>query len=269
MKYWFNDDKSIRLYNGDCRDVMDKLIENNIQVDLTVTSPPYDDMRNYNNTLEWNFDIFKQVADRLYKITKDGGVVVWVINDKTVKGNETLTSFKQALYFQDIGFNVHDTMIWRKTNPFNFGSNNCYIQSFEYMFVFSKGKPKAINLIYDRENKTVETEGKEVEYRRRNLSTDMMTNDGKTTKLSKIGKRYNVWDIKCSQKVENHSATFPEEIPRDHILSWSNEGNIVLDCFMGSNTTGKMAKSLNRKFIGIEKVEEYFDISIRRVEEEL
>lgn len=265
MKHYFSEDKNIRLYNGDCLDVIDRLIEKGIKVDLTVTSPPYDDIRNYNGTLEWDFEIFKQVADRLYKITKDGGVVVWVVNDKTNKGNETLTSFKQALYFQSIGFNVHDTMIWRKTNPFNFGSNNCYIQSFEYMFVFSKGKPKAINLIYDRENKTIQ-DGDICKMQRRTRNGDFMeTEKDKISVLKKIGKRYNVWDIKSSSKVGTHTATFPQEIPQDHIISWSNEGDIVLDCFMGSGTTGKMAKLLNRQFIGIEKVEEYFDISVQRI----
>lgn len=263
MNYYFNEDKTMRLYNGDCIEIMDKLIEVGAEVDLTVTSPPYDNLRNYNNSLQWDFDIFKKVADRLYKITKDGGVVVWVVNDKTDKGNETLTSFKQALYFQQIGFNVHDTMIWRKTNPFNFGSNNCYIQSFEYMFVFSKGKPKAINLIYDRENKTIE-DGYQFKYLSRK-GDDLVINKSKTRSLKKIGKRYNVWDIKGGKKVGTHTATFPEEIPRDHIISWSNEGDLVLDCFMGSNTTGKMCKELKRNFIGIEKVKEYFNLSIERI----
>ena len=133
-----------KLYQGDCLDVMDKLIEEGVEVDLTVTSPPYDDLRNYNNTLVWNFDVFKQVADRLYKITKNGGVVVWVVNDKTKNGSETGTSFKQALYFKEIGFNLHDTMIYAKNNPIP-QNHNRYEQAFEYMFILSKGKPNTFN----------------------------------------------------------------------------------------------------------------------------
>lgn len=254
------------LYNYDCIEMMDLLIAEGKQVDLTVTSPPYDDLRNYNGTLNWNFDVFKQVAQRLYDITKDGGVVVWVVNDKTHKGSETGTSFKQALYFKEIGFNLHDTMIWRKTNPFNFGSNNCYIQSFEYMFVLSKGKPKAINFIRDRENITYNKNNNSHRQQRRTRNGDFMEYEDRFWSMDKMGKRQNVWDIKTSTKHGSHTATFPEELARDHILSWSNEGDTVLDCFMGSNTTGKMALLNNRKFIGIEKVEEYFEISKKRIE---
>ena len=134
------------LYQGDCLEVMDELIEEGIKVDLTVTSPPYDDLRNYNNSLVWNFDIFKQVANKLYSITKDGGVVVWIVNDKTKNGSETGTSFKQALYFKEIGFNLHDTMIYYKNNPIPTNGNR-YHQHFEYMFVLSKGKPYCFNPI--------------------------------------------------------------------------------------------------------------------------
>jgi DNA modification methylase len=255
----------MRLLKGDCRDVMDELIQEGVKVDLVVTSPPYDDLRNYDNTLEWNFDVFKEVAEKLYKILDDGGVVVWVVNDKTHKGSETGTSFRQALYFKDIGFNLHDTMIWRKTNPFNFGSNNCYIQSFEFMFVFSKGKPKAINFIKDRENKTYE-EGKTIRYQRRNQKTDEMYYGDYEVEMKKYGKRHNVWDMPSSLAYKGHTATFPEELARDHILSWSNEGDLVMDPFLGSGTTGAVAKLLNRRFIGIEKVESYFEIAKERIE---
>ncbi|MBP5456910.1 MAG: hypothetical protein J6Y37_10440, partial [Paludibacteraceae bacterium] len=115
-------------------------------VDLTVTSPPYDDLRTYEDACEWNFEVFKKVAQELYRITKPGGVVVWVVGDSTIKGSESGTSFRQALYFKEIGFNIHDTMIWNK-GSFAFPSKNCYHQVFEYMFVFSKGKPNTMNFI--------------------------------------------------------------------------------------------------------------------------
>lgn len=255
-----------KLYHGDCIEVMDELIEKGVKVDLTVTSPPYDDLRNYNNSLVWDFDIFKKVANRLYEITKEGGTVVWVVGDKTKNGSETGTSFKQALYFKEIGFKLHDTMIWKKTNPFNFGSNNCYIQSFEYMFILVKGKIKTINFIKDRTNKTYK-ENKKCIQQRRTRNGDFMEYDDKYWEMDKYGKRYNVWEMKTSNKFKSHTATFPEELARDHIISWSNEGDIVFDCFMGSGTTGKMALLNNRKFMGIEKVEEYFEISKERIGE--
>ena len=140
-----------KLYHGDCIEVMDRLIEKGVKVDLTLTSPPYDDLRNYNDSLIWNFDIFKQVADRLYKITKDGGIIVWVIGDKTENGSESGSSFKQALYFKEIGFNLHDTMIYAKNNPMPNSNSKRYTQAFEYMFVLSKGKIKTFKQLVNLE----------------------------------------------------------------------------------------------------------------------
>ena len=144
--------ENYKLYNGDCIEVMDKLIEEGTQVDLTVTSPPYDDLRDYENSLVWNFDVFKQVANRLYNITKDGGVVVWVVGDKTKNGSKTLTSFNQALYFKSIGFNMYDVMIYEKNGSAP-PHKNRYMNTIEFMFVLSKGKPNTVNLIKDRPNK--------------------------------------------------------------------------------------------------------------------
>ena len=145
----------IDLYNGDCLEIMQQLIEEGIKVDLTVTSPPYDNLRTYNGNNDlWNENVWKGIIERLYKITNNGGVVVWVVGDATIKGSETGTSFKQALYFKEVGFNLHDTMIYQKSN-FSNPSNNRYHQIFEYMFVFSKGKIKTFNSIKDRKNKIV------------------------------------------------------------------------------------------------------------------
>jgi len=250
-----------KLYQGDCLEVMDRLISEGVQVDLTVTSPPYDNLRTYKGSLIWNETIWKQVIENLYEITKDGGTVVWIVNDATIKGNETLTSFKQALYLQEVGFNVGDTMIWKKTNPFNFGSNYYYPQSFEYMFVCTKGKIKTSNLIRDRVNKNAGKTFKQI----RRGADDKMEYDDKTVTLQKKGKRYNVWEFPV-QSNPDHPATFPEKLVNDHIISWSNEGDTVFDPFMGSGTTGKMALLNNREFIGIEKVDEYFEIAKNRIE---
>ena len=144
----------IDLRQGDCLDVMKTIPDGS--VDLVVTSPPYDNLRTYNGNIEqWNFEKFKDIAKELYRIIKKGGVVIWVVGDATIKGSETGTSFKQALYFKDLGFNLHDTMIYEK-NTSTFPARKTgirYTQIFEYMFIFSKGKPKTVNLICDKKNK--------------------------------------------------------------------------------------------------------------------
>lgn len=254
-------DQNCQLFCGDCLDVMDRLIADGVRVDMTVTSPPYDNLRTYNgNNDQWNFDKFKQIAQKLYEITKDGGVVVWVVNDATIKGSETGTSFRQALFFKEIGFNLHDTMIWFKPNCFNFGSNNCYRQSFEYMFVFSKGHPKTINLIKDI--KTV-CSGKTLRGARKHANG---TRD-KTPDFvcSEYKKRFNVWNINVENKNSGHPAVFPLRLAADHIMTWSNTSDVILDPFMGSGTTGVACKNLNRKFIGIELDEKYFKIAENRI----
>lgn len=242
---------------GDCITEMQKM-ESNI-IDLTVTSPPYDNLRTYAGTLDWNFDIFKQVANELYRITKDGGVVVWVVGDATIKGSETGTSFRQALYFKEIGFNLHDTMIWQKPNPIPTQSTR-YQQEFEYMFVFSKQKPKTFNPIKVKSKKA----GVIVKKHRAKKDNHTYNNEGfYRVQGEKIAG--NIFSI-SNTKGNGHPAIFPEQLANDHIISWSNENDVVFDPFMGSGTTGKMAKLNNRKFIGIEKVAEYFQIAKNRVE---
>ena len=256
------EDLKIDLRKGDNRVIMKQLLKEGVKVDLTVTSPPYDNMRTYKGTLEWGEEVWKDIIQNLYKLTKDGGVVVWIVNDSTKKGSESGTSFKQALYAMEVGFNLHDTMIWKKTNPFNFGSNNCYIQSFEYMFIFSKGKPKSINFIKDRKNKTYGNKGKQ---QRRTRNGDFMEYEDKEWEVKEYGKRYNIWEYPSSTKYKNHTAVFPKELVKDMVLSWSNKGDTVFDPFMGSGTTGTISKELNRSFVGCEKVDEFFKDSVERI----
>ena len=231
-------------------------------VDLTITSPPYDNLRTYNG---YTFD-FEGIAKELYRVTKQGGVVVWVVGDATIKGSETGTSFRQALYFKKIGFNLHDTMIWEK-NTFSNPFPNRYHQVFEYMFIFSKGKPKTFNSIQDRKNikpgirTTVTVREANGELTRRTPKT-----------VGEYGKRFNVWKISNSSSEKDkstfklkHPATFPDKLAEDHILSWSNEGDIILDPMAGSGTTLKMAKKNNRNYIGIEISKEYVDIINKRL----
>lgn len=232
-------------------------------VDLTVTSPPYDNLRTYEGSLEWNDGIWKKVLEGLYRVTKDGGVVVWVVGDATIKGSETGTSFKQALYAMDCGFNLYDTMIY-KTNkpPMN---DRRYQSEFEYMFIFSKGRPSTFNGI------RIQTLHPNALNRGGNRSADgakkKRSHENRTGSNKISG---NIWYMPRSSKSgdaesRKHPATFPEQLAHDHIISWSNEGDTVFDPFMGSGTTGKMANELGRKFTGIEKVEEYYNIAQDRL----
>jgi len=261
------------LFLGDCVETMDFLLKDGKKVDLTITSPPYDQIYTYNGTLIWNDDVFKDVAKHLYDITNDGGIVVWVVNDQMKNGSETGTSFKQALYFMEIGFSLHDTMIYAKNNPVP-NARTRYQQSFEYMFVFSKGKPKTTNIL--KEPRSNKWNDKRCFRKEKKFNRDK---DGQFTSkkdfhfdINEEVPRRNIWYYSVGlngstkdKEAFKHPAIFPEKLVQDHILSWSNENDTVFDPFMGSGTTGKMAILNNRNFIGIEKVEEYFNIASERI----
>ena len=238
-----------------------KLLDDN-SIDLTVTSPPYDDLRKYNN----NFD-FENIVKELYRVTKDGGIVVWVVADKTKNGSETGTSFKQALFFKDIGFNLHDTMIYMSDKPPL--THNRYEQKFEYMFIFSKGKPKTFNPIME-ECKYAGSDKKARTFRH---TGDELQETHIKNKVNKEKIKGNVWYFSTGYNKSTkdiiafkHPAIFPEQLANDHIISWSNENDIVFDPFMGSGTTAKMAELNNRKWIGCELSEEYCWIIKERLE---
>ena len=235
-------------YNCDCVEGMKRLKDG--QIDLTVTSPPYDNLRTYNG---FEFD-WKAVIKELYRVTADGGVVVWIVNDQTFDGSESGTSFRQALYAMDCGFNLHDTMIWCKDGGGAVGSHFCYTQNTEYMFVWSKGKPKTVNLIKDKPNLSAGKDKSGVG--RRNADGEHKIE--KREVGAEFSKRNNWWYIPPSMG-SWHPAVFPYNLARDHIISWSNEGDTVLDPFLGSGTTRLAAHDLNRQFIGYEISEEYFE----------
>ena len=245
-----------KIYNMECVQGM-KLLPSE-SIDLTVTSPPYDNLRTYNG---YSFD-FENVAKELFRVTKQGGVVVWVVGDATIKGSETGTSFKQALFFKECGFYLHDTMIWAKDGGGACGSNNCYTQNFEYMFVLSKSVPKTINLIYDKVNQSFGQDKSGIGRRKKTGELKV-----ENRKPSKAFSRRNNWWYVPTQKGIKHPAIFPEQLANDHIISWSNEADIVLDPFMGSGTTAKMALLNNRNYIGFEISKEYCDIANKRIEE--
>lgn len=256
-----------KIYNCDCLEGL-KQIESN-SIPLTVTSCPYDDIRSYQGTCNWNFEIFKPIAEELYRVTKPGGIVVWVVGDAVVDGSETGSSFKQALYFKEIGFKLHDTMIYEKNSssfPARLTSKR-YTQIFEYMFVFVKGKIRNdIMLIADKRNKWAgwTNWGQKSQY-------DTEGNLNKVSNIKPIPEfslRNNIWkyNVSFNDKIVKHPAVFPEQLAEDCILSWSVEGDTVLDPFMGSGTTAKMALLNKRNYIGFELNEEYYNGILKRLE---
>lgn len=253
----------INLYNIDCIEFMKDKPDN--YYDMVLTSPPYDDLREYGNNI-WNFEIFKKIANEIKRILKDGGVCVWIVGDETINGSESGTSFEQALYFKKIGFNIHDTMIYSKAG-FAFPSTDRYHQTFEYMFIFSNGKLKTFNPIKDRKNYYNKRGGD----CKRQKDGSMKKGDKGGQKLEKNGMRYNIWNyvigggnVTNDKMAYEHPAIFPEKLARDHIISWSNKGNIILDPFMGSGTVAKMCYLLNRNFDGCEIHKPYFEIAKQR-----
>lgn len=238
-----------------------KMLDNE-SVDLVVTSPPYDNLRHYNG---FCFD-FDNLVKELFRIVKRGGVIVWIVSDSTKDYCESGTSFRQALGFMEHGFNLFDTMVWIKDGGGAIGSNICYVQNFEYMFVFSKGKPKSINLIYDKPNMSFDP-NKKTYTRKCSRTGDKREGYEVTMNMLEYSRRNNWWYL-CPQKQDGskwHPAVFPEELVRDHIISWSNEGDLVLDPFMGSGTTAKVARALGRKYIGFEISKEYCELANKRL----
>ena len=245
------------IYCGECAEMMRRhLLDNSI--DLTVTSPPYDDLREYNG---YTFE-FEPIATELWRVTKPGGVVVWVVADATVNGSETGTSFFQADVFMGLGFNLHDTMIYQQMGTGAKGSNFAYWQAFDFMFVFSKGEPKAVNRIADHKNvKAGSVTGSSPKMNRLNSRTER----GRRV-VPEYSVRQNVWVYPAHKgDTTDHPAPFPEALARDHIISWSNPGDIVLDPMCGSGTTLKMAVEQGREYIGIDISQEYCDLATKRV----
>ena len=243
---------------GDCLDVMADMPDE--CVDLVVTSPPYDNLRSYHG---YTLDV-PAMVEQFKRIMKPGGVIVWVVGDATVKGSETGTSFRQALMFMDAGFNLHDTMIYEKLNPIP-QTHNRYEQSYEYMFVFSKGKPNTFNALTEptiRSGKRERLHGRTVLAdnacrRPRALGDDLIIKPEKY--------RRNIFAYGIGGETSGHPAPFPEQLAADHIISWSNEGDLVFDPMCGSGTTLKMAERLNRHWYGCDISLEYCEIARERI----
>jgi site-specific DNA-methyltransferase (adenine-specific) len=266
---------------SDCVEFAKRIPDNSI--DMVLTSPPYDNLRNYNRQNTFNFETFKQLSLELYRVLKEGATIVWIVSDSTINGSETGTSFKQALYFKEIGFGLFDTMIYEK-NGVSTPDMNRYYQTFEYMFVLVKptgGKedkenrktknciiPKTFNPLCDRKNKHTSSWGRQSH---RDINGNLIQSKERIF-CKEYGKRFNVWrydtGMKCTTN-DNiaylHPALMPEKLAEDHILSWSNENDLVFDPFMGGGTTAKMCLKHNRNFLGCDIAEEYCNIARERV----
>jgi len=248
------------IIEGDCLEVMADWPDG--CVDLVVTSPPYDDLRDYRG---YHFD-FQAIAGQLFRIVKDGGIVVWVVGDAVKDGSETGTSFRQALQFMHIGFRLHDTMIYNR--PCAYPGNTRYSQDFEYMFVCTKGKPITTNIIKDIRSLTA---GRSAIKKNKLLKSGLRTDETGTRLRPEFKERPNIWTYNAGGGhndpiAHEHPAIFPEKLAIDHVKSWSNKGDIVLDPMNGSGTTAKAAKKLGRRYIGIDISSEYCEIARKRLE---
>lgn len=247
---------------GDCFDVMRVLPDES--ADMIVTSPPYDNLRTYNDGDAWTWNVFERVAAEIARVLKPGGVIVWVVGDETVNGSETGSSFRQALHFKDtLGLNLHDTMIWNKGGFSAVGAlQTRYAPVFEYMFVFTKGRISTFHPIKDRRNRNA---GMKISGTVRNSdgSTKPMSSSGKI--LAEFGQRFNIWDVNPHRQRGGHPAPFPVSLAQDHIVSWSNKGDVVLDPFGGSGTTAIAAENAGRRWICIERDQEYAEKAMARI----
>ena len=253
-----------KTYNENCLDTMARMDDNFI--DLTVTSPPYDNLRTYKNDIDktWGQEIWEKIIKEFFRVTKVGGVVVWIVNDATIKGSETGTSFKQVLFFKACGFNLHDTMIFEKLNsiPLN---HNRYDPNFEYMFILSKNKLKTFNPIKIPCKTAGSTRNRGTE-KKAVIDKNSSTRQRKEkTKVKREKYKKNVWSYPIATDKTAHPAPFPEKLASDHIISWSNENDLIFDPFMGSGTVAKMALLNNRNYIGSEISKKYCEIIKERL----
>jgi DNA modification methylase len=255
--------KSGKIYRENCIDTLHRMPDD--WLDMTITSPPYDDLRDYNG---YHFPV-EEIAELLFRKTKKGGVVIWVVADRTVNGSETLTSFDHAFKFREAGFSVHDTMLYVKNNPIPSDCGRRYRQAFEYMFCFSKGRPETFNPLTEP-TKSAGTKIKAfriTEAGRGNVPDEDIGRAIKAErKVSNIF-AYNVGTSSSGDRVAfKHPAIFPEQLVRDQIMTWTNAGDLVYDCFMGSGTTAKVAHLLDRRWLGSEISEEYVKLALERLE---
>lgn len=251
-----------KIYNMDCLEGMKLIPDGN--VDCIITSPPYDNLRKYGGVAdEWSFDKFQKIALQMVRVLKEGGVCVWVVSDGVVNGGETGTSFRQALYFMDHGLSLYDTMIWEKPSP-QAPTEGRYYDVFEYMFVFCHGKkPAHLNFICDHKN----ISAGHLSTRETRSCAEDRESTGRIRAVKDFSRRFNVWQIPRDNKKTGHPAVFPERLVIDHLRTWTEEGDLILDPFMGSGTTAISCIKGMRHFVGFELNKEYYDKACKRVKD--
>jgi site-specific DNA-methyltransferase (adenine-specific) len=249
-----------QIFNENCLETMKRMEDDSI--DLVVTSPPYDNLRDYTG---YSFE-FETIAQELYRIIKPGRAVVWIVSDQTIDGDESGTSFRQALFFKEIGFKLNDTMIWNKQAS---GTVGClqrrYFQTFEYMFIFSKGILSVFNPLKDRLNKGA---GQLISKRYRDKNGEVKRKAQSHRRYSDFGYRFNVWDVYPLIELEykDHPAQFPLVLAQDHVISWSNQNDLIYDPFLGSGTTACAAIKTNRHYLGSEISKNFYKLAKERIE---
>ena len=256
-------DSSGAVYLGDCAEILPRL---GVQADLILTSPPYDNLRDYGGS---GFD-FDTVADACIAALSPGGVLVWIVSDETVDGSETGTSFRQALGLMERGLRLHDTMIYERMLPRYIKTERRYPNAFEFMFVFANGRPNIFNPIKDRPNAHAGTSLRRTAQFRHpdGQRSETNTHYGKPLEVATHGKRSNVWRFLTGSPhsapdysdAHKHPAIFPLALAKDHIRTWTEEGGLVLDPMAGSGTALRAAKDLGRRYIGVEVHEPYLDL---------
>lgn len=265
-----------KIYCGDSEELLKEIDDNSI--DLIVTSPPYDNLRHYNNTCEncWNKDKFEAIAKELSRVLKDGGVLIWNVDDKTEDGGKSGTSMRQALFFMDeCGLKLNDYMFWRKLNPMPQVKQPRYTKRIEFMFCFVKGnKPNTFNPIMipcksagRRYNSTAKIMGGENGRRKIDYNVNQEMVDYQDWGIA-VAQNRRIFKTESGEEIR-HPAVFPIELPLRHIYSWTNEGDVVLDPFIGSGTTALAAIKTNRHYIGMEMNKDYVDIANTLINEEI
>jgi site-specific DNA-methyltransferase (adenine-specific) len=257
----FYSQNDVNIYNNNCLDYLKSLPDNSIK--FTLTSPPYDDIRDYNG---YSFP-FEDIANELWRTTKVGGVIAWNVADATVKGSETGTSMRQALYFMSLGFRLHDTMIYAKKNPMPAGvSSKRYHQAWEYIFILSKDAPETFNPImvkakFGHLEANMKHRGKDGEIKYTKTKRNEFTKVRNIFEYS-IGGGHSTKD----KVAFGHPALMPEQLAHDMITTWTNESDEVFDPFTGAGTTAKMCLLANRRFHGTELSLEYCELIKTRIE---
>jgi site-specific DNA-methyltransferase (adenine-specific) len=239
-------------------------------IDLTVTSPPYDLLRLYDG---FTFDL-PGIVDQLYRVTRIGGAVAWIVCDASKNGAETGTSFAQVMEFQRQGWRLHDTMIYQKSGVSRPG-NVRYHQAFEFMFVFSKGTKPKFRPLQDRANKTAGLKRNTKSMTKRDAAGNLTPRrvNHKTYITNPHGIRTNIWTYSTGPKQtapddlwQQHPAVMPLDLAADHILSWGDPGDTVLDPLAGSGQVPIAADILGREWIAIDCSPRYCYLIEQRLE---